>query len=62
MADEVTDASNDEQLVLCLRSVDGDLVSHEDLIGLFKVPNIWADTLVSCKAAEILSQKGCHVR
>ena len=48
MADEITDASNDEQLVLCLRSVDGDLVSHEDLIGLFKVPNMWADTLVSC--------------
>ena len=48
MADEVTDASNDEQFVLCLRSVDDDLVPHEDLIGLYKVPNICADTLVSC--------------
>ena len=48
MADEVTDALNDEQFVLCLRSVDDDLVPHEDLIGLYKVPNICADTLVSC--------------
>ena len=47
MADEVTDASNEEQFVLCLRSVDDDLVSHEDLIGLYRVPNICADTLVS---------------
>ena len=48
MVDEVTDVSNDEQFVLCLRSVDDDLVPHEDLIDLCKVPNICADTLVSC--------------
>ena len=48
MADEVTDASNGEQFVLCLRSMDDDLVPHEDLIGLYKVLNICADTLVSC--------------
>ena len=48
MADEVTDASNDEQFVLCLRSVDDDLVHYKDLIGLCKVPNICADTLISC--------------
>ena len=40
MADEVTDASNDEQFVLCLRNMDNDLVSHENLIGLYKVPHI----------------------
>ena len=48
MADEVTDASNGEQFLLCLRSMDDDLVPHEDLIGLYKVLNICADTLVSC--------------
>ena len=48
MADEVIDASNDKQFVLCPRSLDDDLVPHEDLIGLYKVPNICADTLVSC--------------
>ena len=48
MADEVIDASNDEKFVLCLGRVDDDLVPHEDLIGLYKVPNICADTLVSC--------------
>ena len=40
MADEVTDASNDEQFVLCLRSMDNDLVSRENLIGLYKVLHI----------------------
>ena len=48
MADEVTDASIGEQFVLCLGSMDDDLVPHEDLIGLYKVPNICADTLVLC--------------
>ena len=47
MADEITNASNDEQFVLCLRSVEDDLVPHEDLIGLYKVPNICVDTLIS---------------
>ena len=48
MADEVTDAPNDEQFVLCLRSADDDLVHYRDLIGLCKVPNVCADTLISC--------------
>ena len=48
MADEVTDASNDEQFALCLRIVEDDLVPNEDLVVLYKVPNICADTLVSC--------------
>ena len=47
MANEVTDASNDEQFVLCLRSVHDDLVPRKDLIGLYKVPNICADILAS---------------
>ena len=47
MADEVTDAENHEQLVLCLRWVDDDLNPHEDFIGLQPVLNIAADTLVA---------------
>ena len=44
MADEVTDASNHEQFVICLRWVDQFLEVHEDFIGLYKVDNIKADT------------------
>ena len=47
MADEVTNASNDEQFVLCLRSVDDDLVPREDLIGLYRVTNNCVDILIS---------------
>ena len=47
MADEVTDAANHEQFVLCLRWVDDDLNPHEEFIGLQCVPNIAADTLVA---------------
>ena len=47
MADEVTDCSNKEQLVICLRWVDENFDTHEDLIGLHEVPNISADTLVT---------------
>ena len=45
MADEVTDASNHEQFVICLRWVDQFLEVHEDFIGLYKVDNIKADFL-----------------
>ena len=48
MADEVTDSSNQEQFLLCLRWVDEDLNPHEEFIGLHVVPNICADTLVVC--------------
>ena len=48
MADEVTDSSNQEPFVLCLRRVDKDLNPHEELIGLYIVPNICVDTLVAC--------------
>ena len=47
MADEVTDAANHEQFLLCLRWVDDDLNPHEEFIGLQSVPNIAADTLVA---------------
>ena len=47
MADEVTDAANHEQFVLCLRWVDDELNPHEEFICLQSVPNISADTLVA---------------
>ena len=36
MADEVTDVSNREQVVVCIRWVDGELQPHEDFLGLYK--------------------------
>ena len=45
MVDEVTDAYNHEQFVICLCWVDQFLEVHEDFIGLYKVDNIKADTL-----------------
>ena len=47
MADECTDSSNKEQLVICIRWIDDHLDPHEDFIGLYKVDNITADTLVA---------------
>ena len=45
MADEVTDSSNREQLVVCLRWVDD---FQKDFLGLYQVPNIASDTIVEC--------------
>eukprot|EP00731_Ephydatia_muelleri_P025509 Em0017g592a len=47
MADEVTDASNREQVVVCFRWVDSDFEPHKDFVGLHKVDKINADTLVA---------------
>ena len=44
MADEVTDRSNQEEFVWCLRKADVDLNPHK----VFIVPNICADTLIAC--------------
>ena len=46
MADEVTDSSNREQVVICLRWVDKNLEPHEDFIGLYKVDSTAADVIV----------------
>ena len=43
MADETTDISNTEQLVLCLRFVDDQLVSHEKFIGLHSMDDTTAE-------------------
>ena len=37
MADETTDVSNKEQVVMCLRWIDSTLTAHEDFIGLYEV-------------------------
>ena len=47
MADETTNTSNREQLVICLSWVDDDLVPHEDFIGMQKVERIDAETIKS---------------
>ena len=46
MADEGTDVSNKEQLSFCIRTVDQDLNSFEDLIGFYELENIKSDTIV----------------
>ena len=45
MADEITDSSNREQLVVCLLWVDE---VQEDFLGLYQVPDIASDTIVKC--------------
>ena len=43
MCDECTDASNREQLTICIRWVDADLEPHEDFIGLYQLDKTSAD-------------------
>ncbi|XP_041374745.1 52 kDa repressor of the inhibitor of the protein kinase-like [Gigantopelta aegis] len=45
MADETTDQSNREQVVIVLRHVDSDLTVYEEFTGLYVVPSIDAQTL-----------------
>ncbi|XP_052271528.1 52 kDa repressor of the inhibitor of the protein kinase-like [Dreissena polymorpha] len=47
MADETTDKSNQEQVVLVFRHVDKDLNVHEDFVGFHRVHSIDATTLTS---------------
>ena len=47
MADEVTDASNREQVVICLRRVDKLFDLHEEFIGLYKVDETSANTITN---------------
>ena len=44
---EVTDCSNKEQLIICLRYVSGSLEPIEKFIGLYQVDNIKSETLVN---------------
>ena len=47
MIDECTDSANHEQLVICFPWVDLDLEVHKDFFGLYQVPDITADCIVS---------------
>ena len=47
MADECTDIANKEQFVVCIRWVDENLIDHEDVIGVYNVGTIDADTLTA---------------
>ena len=57
IADEITDSSNREQLVVCLRWVDD---VQEDFLGLYQVPNIASDTIVKC-LREVLIRMNLHI-
>ena len=61
MADAVTDSSNKEQFVVCLRWVDHDLVTHEELVGLYAVDNITSETLVN-SLKDVLLRMGLSVQ
>ena len=39
--DEVTDSSNKEQVVVCLRRVDDKFEAHEDFVGFHKLALLW---------------------
>lgn len=47
LADEATDISRHEQMSLCIRWVDEGYVIHEDVLGLFKLPDTKATTIFS---------------
>ena len=45
MGDEMTDASNREQVVVCFHWVGSDFEPHEDFVGLHKVDKVNADAV-----------------
>ena len=49
MADEVADASNKEQVVVCFRHIDEKFEAHEHFVGLYEVDLVKADTMVACE-------------
>ena len=61
MADESTDASNEEQVVIVIRWVDKHLEVHEDLVKLHNVDNINAETITE-KITESLRDLHLNVR
>ena len=55
-ADEVTDSSNKEQVVVCFRWVDDKFEAHEDFVSLHKVDDITAATIVY-----VVTDTVCHM-
>ena len=47
MADEVTNGSNKEQVIVCFQSFDENLEPHENFVGIHNVQSITADVLVA---------------
>ena len=47
LADEATDISRNEQMSLCIRWVDESYFIHEDVLGLFQLPNTKSATIFS---------------
>ena len=65
-SDEVTDASNKEQVVICLRWVDSYLEPHKDFIGFHVVDDITTNTIVHVLKDTILrmnlNMSMCHAQ
>ena len=59
MADEMTDTSNREQLVICLRWVDDDLIPHENFIDIQKVEKI-DPAIIKSVILDVLVQESLH--
>lgn len=47
ICDETTDMSTHEQMSICLRYVDEDLISHENFIGFYELQQTDAATIVT---------------
>ena len=60
LADECTDASNKEQLVVCIKWVDELLQDHENVIGMYNVGTIDAKTLTDA-LEDVLLRAGLKI-
>ena len=64
MADEVTDLSNREQVVVCLRWVDQHFESHEEFVGLHVVDTVASDRITTVLKGVLLRMNlnlsNCH--
>ena len=47
MCDEYPDASNKQQLSICVGWIDDSLNPHEDFLGFYEFPNMASDTIAS---------------
>lgn len=65
-SDEVTDSSNTEQVIICLRCVDSQLEPHEDFIGLHYVNDITTETVIHVLKDTVLrvnlNMSMCHAQ
>ena len=55
MSDEWTDISNLEQLSICTRTVNKDLIVQENFLGFYEIPNIKGETIVSAIKDALIS-------